>query len=191
MRCDVNSPLNDNFLCEFLNKIWTEGWLDDFSDEHFLIKAMHNQVQNFVGYDQLKQNNFNIYDYSNFSENFLVNLSHKLDHLCKIFGEKEIKRFVKTQLSAGKSNYDEDQFFRALSEIEILKYFGTFGPGKLSKAIYEPAIGINGKNPEARFYYEDEIILDVEVKTPGFSHEQYKEKIVIPSVLLNDKGKKN
>lgn len=128
MRSDTPSPLKKNFLCDFLNKIWADRWLNDFSDNHFLIQAMENRLNGFVGENQLKENNFNIYNFdNNFALNFSINLSAQLYHLTKIFGEPNIKRFVEDQLSAGKVHYDEDQFFRALSEISVLNYFGTFG----------------------------------------------------------------
>lgn len=190
MRSDTPSPLKKNFLCDFLNKMWADRWLNDFSDNHFLIQAMENRLNGFVGENQLKENNFNIYNFDdNFALNFSINLSTKLYHLTKKFGEPNIKHFVEDQLSAGKVHYDEDQFFRALSEISVLNYFGTFGADVLSDAVYEPPIGQKGKNPEARFIYKDGTIVDVEVKTPGFHHEQYEEKIIIPTLLLDADGR--
>lgn len=190
VRRGQESPQKKNIFCEYLNKAWEEGWLNDFSDEHFLIKAMKNEVESFVGENQLKENNVRLYELDkNRGINFVTNFSCKLEYLDSIFGTNQIKKFIENQLSAGKFNYDENQFFRALSEVNILKYFSTFGYHKLTKAIYEPELGLNGKNPEARFEYEN-IIVDIEVKTPGFKDKQYEEKIIIPTVLLNDVGRR-
>ncbi|HCC07652.1 MAG TPA: hypothetical protein DEP72_05785 [Clostridiales bacterium] len=161
-----------------------------FDENHFLIKSMKGEIGDFGGYNQLKENNFNIFNYTdNFSLNFCVNLSRSIGRLCKCFTEADIRKFVENQLSAGKENYDEAQFFRALSEIEILNYFGSYGPHQLSQAVYEPSIGSNGRNPEARFYYEDGTILDIEVKTPGFTNFQYDGEMVIPCILLDKQGR--
>jgi hypothetical protein len=151
-------PLATNFMCDFSKYMWVNGWLDEFSGEHFLIKTIKNEfdsIEKIRAFPQLNNNNFNIYDHStSFCSNFVINFSCKMEYLNNIFGEDKIKKFVVDQLSAGKVNYNEDQFFRALTEIEILKYFGTFGYSILIKAVYEPAVGENGKNPEARFYLQ-------------------------------------
>lgn len=190
MRSESESPLKNNFMCEYLNKMWKNGWLNSFSNKHFLIRAMENRIGDFVGEAQLLENNFEIYSFNNnLSINFSINLSSKLEYLSRVFDEQSISRFIKDQLSAGKSNYNEDQFFRALSEVEVLKYFSTFGYSVNKKAVYEPAIGRNGKNPEARFFYDDDVIVDVEVKTPGFSNTIINEKLLIPTVLLEDQGR--
>lgn len=190
MRHHAPPPLKANFMCEYLNLMWENGWLDEYSNAHFLIASMENHLEQVLGEKQLRANNFDIYDFNQgFALNFCINLSSKLCFLSKIFGEANIEKFVKDQLSAGKAHYNEDQFFRALSEINVLKYYGTFGAAKLLEAIYEPHIGENGKNPEARFVYEPDIVLDIEVKTPGFQHEQYKEKVIIPGLLLDNGGR--
>lgn len=190
LRSETKSPCCNITLCKFINEIWEQGWLDEYSEVHFLIRAMKNEINVFNGYTQLTNNNVNYFDFNeNFGLNFSINISCKLEYLNRLFGVKAIKKFVEDQLSAGKINYDEDQFFRALSEIEVLKYFSIFGPAKLSQAIYEPPIGINKKNPEARFIYEDGTILDIEVKTPGFIYDACKEKVIIPTILLNLEGR--
>ena len=138
-RSDTQSPCTKNIMCGYINEIWKNGGLDNFSEEHFLIQAMYNNVSKFKGYEQLSNNNANFFNFdNNFGLNFTINLSNKLEFLNKIFGQVNIKNFIEDQLSAGKNNYNEDQFFRALSEIEVLKYYCSFGPSQLSKAIYEP-----------------------------------------------------
>lgn len=53
-----------------------------------------------------------------------------------VFGEEKIKKCIKNQLSAGKSSYDRDMFFQALSEIEILSFY--CGRIKWTEALYAP-----------------------------------------------------
>lgn len=50
-------------------------------------------------------------------------------------------------------------------------YLFTRAYAKSVKTKYEPPIGINGANPEARFILDEDVIIDVEVKTPGFSEK--------------------
>jgi len=41
MRSDIPFPMEDNSdFCRFLNDAWINGWLNEYSDEHFLIKAI-------------------------------------------------------------------------------------------------------------------------------------------------------
>lgn len=69
---------------------------------------------------------------------------------------------------AGKENYSEAAFFEALSEINVLFYFCNF-VGKIKESIYEPELGVNGANPEARFIFENDVIMDIEVKKANFN----------------------
>ncbi|MBU3187209.1 hypothetical protein [Clostridium estertheticum] len=96
------------------------------------------------------------------------------------------------QLAAGKENYSEEQFFRALSEIHVLNFLMTFGSG-FKEGIYEPKLNSSSEsNPEARLIFENEITIDVEVKTPGFSRltkpNKNKIGIIKPNVIISDKG---
>lgn len=34
----------DNILCAFMKKAWENGWLDDYSYDHFLIMALENRL---------------------------------------------------------------------------------------------------------------------------------------------------
>ena len=123
----------DNIICSFLKRIWQEGWLDEYSNNHFLIMALEGRLRQFTWNEQFLNNNNNAYyspitkngtvDYEAFSENFCTNLSAKLAGMSSMFGENETKKFVMDQLSAGKENYNEDVFFQAFSEIEILTFF--------------------------------------------------------------------
>lgn len=189
-RSGITSPLSNNFLCECINTMWNKGWLNEFSEDHFLIRAIQNDVNYFKNYLQMQIVNANLFDYDkNFGLNFAINFSNRFQRLINVFGEKDMERFTKDQLSAGKTNYCEDQFFRALSEINVLQYLSTYGPDRLKDAIYEPPIGGNGANPEARLIYFNDIIVDVEVKTPGFNVPTLSKNTIIPNILLNDTGR--
>lgn len=40
-------PVNDCELMDFIKKAWKDGWLDDFSNDHFLIMALENRLNQF------------------------------------------------------------------------------------------------------------------------------------------------
>lgn len=101
----------DNILLDFLRRIWKEGWLDEYSDKHFLIRAIENRLTDFLGKQQAYRDNTILYPVindDNFTINFLVNFSMKMNGLCNVFSEKDIKKFVMDQLSAGKNHYNEE-----------------------------------------------------------------------------------
>lgn len=213
MRSKTPFPIN-NKLCDFLHMAWTNGWLDEYSNEHFLIKAIENRLSTFVGKEQLIENNIDllnmVYADGNinttiFNLNFCINFSQRLQYMMRQFGEKNIKSFIENQLSAGKKHYKEDAFFQALSEISILSFYVSLRIW--DQIIYEPSVapGDNKKNPEAKFIgsvlckiggtnqeeIERAIIVNVEVKSPEFPHDNHmNEKIVIPTILLTNDGRK-
>ena len=193
----------DDFI-GFFENAWNKGWLDEYSDEHFLIKCINKQLTGIEWESQLLFNNSTSIntpitddgkiDYNSFTINFIVNLSAKLMGMSTVFGEEDIKNFVKNQLAAGKDSYDRDMFFQALSEIEILSFYS--GRTKWKEALYEPPTGVNGSNPEARFVYENEATnttttINVEVKTPKFPLiVEHRVKTAIPTILLSDVGRR-
>lgn len=209
MRKDTPFPLEDNPMTDFLKKAWNNGWLDEFSDEHFLIRVIEKRLDDFVGRTQLSTNNLAIYcpmdangeyDLAGFSNTFCINLSVRLAHMANAFGEDSIKHFITDQLSAGKQNhYNEDTFLQALSEISILTFW--LGRWSWDQTIYEPRVksGANNKNPEASFIYHikppenaasKSIKINIEVKTPEFPHDNHEsERVLIPSVLLAEHGR--
>ncbi len=206
-RSDNPFPMAALDLSGFIKKAWTEGWLDEYSNSHFLIRAIENKVDDIEWKSQLLNNNTtSIYspisqdgkiDFNKFSLNFVVNLSSLLLTMSMTFGEKNIKRFIEYQLSAGKRKYDRDKFFQALSEIEILSFYCR--RCKWNNAIYEPPIGINGSNPEAKFVLslpniccldQIEIEVNIEVKTPKFPViNEARTRTAIPTSLLSDTGR--
>lgn len=197
----------DNLICSFLKRIWQEGWLDEYSNDHFLIMALEGRLNEFTWNEQFLNNNNNSYysaitkngtvDYEAFAVNFCMNLSTKLAGMASMFGENETKKFIMDQLSAGKDDYKEDVFFQAFSEIEILTFFHRgFGWKEIK---YEPPVNSNGANPEAYFigelYSKDadapvEVKVNIEVKTPKFPRlSSRQERILIPTVLLSNEGR--
>lgn len=200
-------PMGQLDLTGYIKKAWTQGWLDEYSDEHFLIRAIENRVTNIEWKTQLIFNNATSINspinqggeinFNDFSLNFIINLSSRLFGMSEAFGDDKIKIFVEHQLSAGKVKYDRDQFFQALSEIEILSFFCS--RCKWDNVIYEPPLGINGSNPEARFEVklhdleqsnQTDVKVNIEVKTPEFPIiNDIRARTTIPAILLSNKGK--
>lgn len=209
MRKDTPFPMECGPLTDFLKKAWVNGWMDEFSNEHFLIRAIENRLSDFVGKSQLTLNNLAMccpigadgkYDLAAFSQNFCINLSTKMAGMAAAFGEDNVKRFFTDQLSAGKQNhYNEDTFLQALSEISILCFW--LGRCQWDQTVYEPPVktGVNKKNPEASFVYHinqtesgtpKTIKINIEVKSPAFPHTNHDgEKTLIPSLLLTEQGR--
>lgn len=201
-RSNYPFPSLDDVTSGYIRSIWEKGWLDEYSDEHFLIRAIHHKLNSINWSAQLVNNNLNGFytpidekgeiDYDSFTTNFIMNLSNRLFSLDKCFGEEAMRQFVTGQLSAGKRNYDEDQFFQAMSEIEILSFFAT--RCSWTSTIYEPPLGENNSNPEASFEFVDNgyrVKFNVEVKTPKFLNPtETTEHLVLPCVLLSNDGRK-
>ena len=211
LRREKEFPLNNlGELCGFLKTAWEDGWLDEYAEEHFLIRAIENRLSSFVGKEQLINNDLNLQgiigldksvNMNAFNGDFCVNFSNRLQLLSESFGEENIKRFMTDQMSAGKAKYREDAFFEALSELSILSFYA--GRCSWMKMFYEPPVaGSNTKNPEAKFVgpisckideieTDREITINIEVKSPEFPHDCHEdEKIVIPTMLLTDEGRK-
>lgn len=216
MRRKTPFPIKGNIKehCSFLNNAWTNGWLDEYSDDHFLIKALENRLETFVGKQQLIENDINLYgtikadgdfDTNAFNINFCINFSRRMQFLTQVFGDENIRNFITNQMSAGKQHYKEDAFFEALSEVSILSFYAT--RCDWSHAIYEPPVfsGVDKRNPEAKFVgsihckvdgenqieAERTVTINIEVKSPEFPHDNHdNEKIAIPTMLLTDNGRK-
>ncbi|MBD5131308.1 MAG: hypothetical protein HDT28_01745 [Clostridiales bacterium] len=211
LRKNQSFPLGDNPCYTFLKSAWERGLFDEYSDNHFLIRAIENRLDDFVGKDQLIANNYDSFGIVNedgsmnsesFCLNFCINLSRKLQYLANKFGTPKIDNFIANQLAAGKINYQEDSFFEALSEIAVLSFYGLM---PWDKYIYEPTLHLDSKkNPEATLIgqricktiknpneKEMTVQVNIEVKCPSFPHEShYNEKIAIPTILLSEDGRK-
>lgn len=188
-RSETIFPLQTNIFLDFLKNMWEEGWLDDYSDDHFLIKAIDNRLADFFGKQQAYLDNTAVFPFindENFVSTFLINFSNKMNGLYHAFGKEQIRKFVTDQLSAGKKHYKEEQFFRAVSEISVIAYFCSILHWK--DKIYEPQV--NGKkNPEVRLVSHDDVIIDIEVKTPGFNQTNVNKRKIMPTVLLTKEGR--
>ncbi len=188
-RHEMPFPIKEGWFYQILLQMWEQGWLDDFAEEHFLIRGLKNDNRirnNFISYYRQCTFQFGL-DQSNFAMTFCANLSSRIALLIEVFGERTIKEFVKGQLAAGKKHYKEEQFFEALSEIEILTYFCQFGPGRV-EGTYEPRIGMGNHNPEASFTYSSGIRIDVEVKTPEFTNIYQSQDVFMPLYCLSEEG---
>ena len=51
----------DNLICLFLKRIWQEGWLDEYSNNHFLIMALEGRLNEFTWNEQFLNNNNDTY----------------------------------------------------------------------------------------------------------------------------------
>ena len=69
-------------LCGFLHKAWTNGWLDEYSDDHYLIKAIENRLITFVGKEQLIENDINQQGIIN-SDGSINTTAFSLNFFCK------------------------------------------------------------------------------------------------------------
>lgn len=174
---------------EYLYSLIDKGLMRDYSDEHFILRALRNDPEIIKDYSRYIGNKSAVSLINfNFALSFIHNLSVKLKILSDIFPQNDMECFVKNQLAAGKNNYSDHAFFEALSEISVLIYIGMFG-GRVKQALYEPNINCTGKNPEARFIFDDDIVIDVEVKMPNFHNidlSSIKYGAIKPNMALTD-----
>lgn len=186
---NFNEDMKQYHLIDILLKLNEKDFFDEYSDEHFLIKALNGEIDYFKKHSDLIKGSMYYSDSQMNATNFIANFSTKFNYFCSHFSEDDVRKFVKDQLSAGKGNYKEERFFEAIAEVNVINFLMAFGPSQLKKAKYEPKLGKNGSNPEARLIYENEIIVDVEVKTPGFKKVLTGDEkgVLIPTFLLEDK----
>lgn len=168
-------------LDDTIKTVWESGWLDEYSEEHFLIQAIRGTIPNFrtrALMDSVSPGLY--YEVDGNSANFVNNFSNRLRGAIRLYGSVQAEEFIRDKLSAGKQNYSEDQFFQSLHEIHFLSYFTIYGSPSVE---YEPPLGgVSGRrNPEFRIRNRFEIlgltyksrpsvkmedyILDIEVKT--------------------------
>ena len=182
-------------LCPTLKRFWERGVFDEYSEQHFFICAMNGNVTQSARVSlqrnmaRLRESCFGKFELHDFTTTFIINFASKFEALCNYFGEVEMEKFMKNQFSAGKKHYDDNLFWQALSEIHMLCYFNGLGPAFVREAKYEPHLGKGKSNPEARLIYENDMILDIEVKTPCFPTREIHKEYLLPSVLLNSEGR--
>lgn len=155
-------------LSEYIYSLYDKGLMRDYSDNHFIIRAMTGQLDILKDYGHLLDTSF-VNPSIDFSSTFLINFSNKLKRCATVFPERNIEIFVKDPLAAGKQNYNEATFFEALSEINVLLYFCNF-VGVIKTALYEPRQGNGDTNPEAQFVFNDNTTINIEVKKANFSN---------------------
>ena len=188
MRSQTQYPENNDLgIFKTLKEFWEIGIFDDYSEQHFLMRAIKNDVSYFK--ELFLRRNINGIAPESFPLTFVINLSAKINNLMHHFGNDKIQEFFKNQFAAGKNNYNENKFFEALSEFYVLAYFANFGPAELLESTYEPRLVDSDKNPEARFVYKDDTILDIEIKTPNFPQRNLLENFIIPACLLTEDGR--
>ena len=202
MRHETPFPKSGNELLSFFNNAWTNGLLDKYPSNHFIIEALESNIADLGYLKQLINHNASSYyspilpngeiDYPSFSENFIINLSMKLSALNKRFAGSKFDVFISDQLAATTKEgiFSIDQFLQALSEIEILAFLSRCN---WNECLYENPIGKNGANPEATFVMYDEekkINVNIEVKTPEFISPNNSERKILPAFLLTEGGKK-
>ena len=159
---------NRNRATEYIYSLYDRGLLDEYSENHFLIKAMKGEWDYFKEYSYLGNKSISDLNGMHFSSTFLMNFSIKLRLLASIFNkDNQFEGFIQNQLAAGKENYSDDKFFQALSEISVLRYLSMFC-GKVEDVLYEPKLREGDTNPEARFEFDNDVIFDIEVKTANF-----------------------
>ena len=64
-------PLAGIDLPGMLKKAWEEGWLDEYDENHFLIKAIYGNLDRYHGYQQYIANNLHMWNTT--KENFQIN----------------------------------------------------------------------------------------------------------------------
>lgn len=178
-RSEQKWPRQHNALTDTLKIMWERGWFDEFSEDHFLIRAINGDLPEYRTKPQVNMSSPELYNDCDTYLNFIINFSSTFYRFISFCGSDNAERFVRDQLSAGKSNYSEDQFFGALHEIHVFTYLTSFGKPSVD---YEPMLsGSSGKkNPEYRIknsfmipgkdasdiiYKKEDYIFDVEVKS--------------------------
>ena len=162
-------------LSQKIHNLKDEGFLDEYSPDHIIIKSFNNKFSRFDDCPFFLERELHLLGKSNElnGSNFLINLSTKLTTFEKIFDKNALIDFVTDQLAAGKENYDEEQFFRALSELHVIHYLSQYVSLK-TIGQYEPKLIDGSKtNPEARLIFDEgDLIYDIEVKTGAFKESQ-------------------
>lgn len=159
--------------------LWREGCFDEYSENHFLIRAIKKDPLLEKELEQYRCNGFvSAFD----PENFIQNLAMKICALMEIFSNEveKIKDFVQNQMAAGKQNYREKSFFDAYSEILLLYYLGAMSDKK-GRNFYEPSVNnMSSKNPEAIFNYPNGKKIAIEVKNAAFPSLPQNPKFIMP-----------
>lgn len=187
-RSEQEFPINNLLFCGTIRAFWQLGVFDEYSDDHFLIRAIYNDNEYFK--NVFIRRHLDLRRLTEFGFNFIINLDTRIRSLVMKFGEDKIIDFMTNQFSAGKHHYSEKMFFEALAEVHVLHHFTVFARYQTTDCIYEPIL-IEGSRhkPEARIKYENSIIADIEVKTPDFPKRDMLINSLYPAMLLTDVGR--
>lgn len=167
-------PIHQTFL-----DLWREGCFDEYSEKHFLIRAIMKDPLLEKDVEQYRRNGFvSEFDPENFVQNFAI----KICALMAFFSDEveKIKDFIRNQMAAGKQNYKEKSFFDAYSEILLLYYLGAMSDEN-GRNFYEPSVNDeSSKNPEAIFNYPNGKKIAIEVKNAAFPSLPQNPKFIMP-----------
>lgn len=197
-------PFQLDFLI-VLKEIWDNGWFDEYSKEHLIIRAIKGELSDFRRKELSQNEAINLYKSCDDPIIFLTNLASILHKLKSSCSTEEFRSFIE-QMAAGKENYDEPQFWATINELQALNFMTLFGKYRVE---YEPEIGGESgkKNPEFRIHNcfnipgdfpqkpiipMSDYIFDIEVKTTsGAVNDRIdKEKPYITPLLTIDYNKR-
>ena len=86
---NISNEVKSNLGAQFLVEINDKGWFDQFSDQHFLIRALNNDMDYFNRHRSLI-NNSSYYSEKNNPINFVVNFSLHFKLFCSHFKENNL-----------------------------------------------------------------------------------------------------
>ena len=81
---------NRNILSEYIYSLYDKGLMKDYSNNHFLIRAMQGEIDIIAEYGHLQSANY-MDRIPEFSSTFLVNFSNKLQWCAKLMGKSRLK----------------------------------------------------------------------------------------------------
>jgi len=92
-------------------KVFREkGIFDDYSEKHFIIRAINNDVSYFK--ELFLRKNIKEINPTSFPWNFIANLNVKTVNLMQCFGNDVIENFFRNQFAAGKTIIMKTNFLR-------------------------------------------------------------------------------
>ena len=149
MKYSLSQFPNSCDITGVLHEIWDNGWFDEYSAQHLLIKAICDKTIDFRRKNEIIQSSINMHQNCDNADTFIANISSCLYQLKQHCSEDVLKKYIK-QLAAGKENYSEEQFFDTLHELQVFRFFCS--RMNVTSVEYEPPIGgVSGrKNPEYR-----------------------------------------
>lgn len=162
MRHELPFPIhNDCGICNYLRSIWKCGWLDEYSDDHFLIKAIENRLTAFIGFTQMLNNEPNLHrlikghgiiDNDSFNINFYMNLSGCLACLQTMFGNDHMERCSMDGFTAFGATTSMNSMTRSASYIFYIMMRGNKSCIYLLKNRYNDFLGKENTKDEQLYF---------------------------------------